>query len=58
MAFLYISHDIDLVRCVSDRIAVMRHGRIVETGPGEQLMEELQHPYTQQLVLAFKTFRE
>lgn len=57
MTYLYISHDLDLVRCIGQRIAVMRHGRIVESGHVDQLMEEPKHPYTQQLIETFRAFQ-
>ncbi|MCS7464711.1 ATP-binding cassette domain-containing protein [Paenibacillus doosanensis] len=57
MTYLFISHDLELVRCVSDRIAVMRSGQIVETGGSGQLMEDPQHPYTRKLVDAFRALR-
>ncbi len=47
---LFVSHDIGVVRHVSDRIAVMREGKIVEEGPAEQVCEQPSHPYTQELL--------
>ena len=52
LAILFISHDLDTVRRISDRIAVMQHGRIVETGPTQQVMEHPQHPYVRALIAA------
>ncbi|MFC0531658.1 ATP-binding cassette domain-containing protein [Phytohabitans kaempferiae] len=52
LAYLFISHDIDVVRHVSHRIAVMRSGRIVETGPAAALTRAPQHPYTRTLLNA------
>ncbi|KRA24746.1 peptide ABC transporter ATP-binding protein [Microbacterium sp. Root61] len=52
VAYLFISHDLGVVRSISDRIAVLRHGRIVETGPTRQVTEAPQHPYTRALLLA------
>lgn len=49
-ACLFISHDIHLVRRVSDRIAVMYGGHIVETGPTKKVCSDPWHPYTKQLV--------
>ncbi|GHH69273.1 peptide ABC transporter ATP-binding protein [Streptosporangium violaceochromogenes] len=52
MGYLFISHDIHTVRYVSDRIAVMYRGRVVETGPSGQVFADPQHPYTQALLAA------
>ncbi|SCB44218.1 dipeptide ABC transporter ATP-binding protein [Rhizobium multihospitium] len=49
-AFLLISHDIHLVRQLADRIAVMQDGRIVETGPTEQVLQAPAHSYTRHLL--------
>ncbi len=49
-AYLYISHDLATVRYLSDRIAVMYLGRIVEEGPTEQVFTQPQHPYTKLLI--------
>jgi peptide/nickel transport system ATP-binding protein len=49
---LFISHSMPLVRYLSHRIAVMQHGRIVETGPWQQICEHPREPYTQQLLAA------
>ncbi|WP_348945692.1 dipeptide ABC transporter ATP-binding protein [Chitinibacter sp. FCG-7] len=52
MAVLLISHDLNLVRRFADRVAVMRHGRVVETAPVAELFAAPSHPYTQQLLAA------
>lgn len=49
-AYLYISHDLATVRYLSDRIAVMYLGRIVEEGPTESVFTSPQHPYTKLLI--------
>jgi oligopeptide/dipeptide ABC transporter ATP-binding protein len=50
LAMVFISHNMAAVRQVSDRIAVMYLGRIVETGPAAEVLSRPQHPYTQLLL--------
>ncbi|MBC7800347.1 MAG: ABC transporter ATP-binding protein [Gemmatimonadaceae bacterium] len=52
LALLLISHDLNVVRRVADRVCVMKDGRIVETGAVGQVFAEPQHPYTQMLIAA------
>jgi ABC-type glutathione transport system ATPase component len=52
VAYLFISHDLAVIRHISHRVAVMRAGRIVEVGDGEAVTSIPEHPYTQRLLLA------
>ena len=49
-AYLFIAHDLAVVRHVCQRIAVMYHSRIVETGPADEICERPTHPYTALLI--------
>lgn len=57
-AYVYISHDLATVRLVSDRIAVLYLGAVVEEGPVECLFENPLHPYTRALLSAVPSLRE
>jgi peptide/nickel transport system ATP-binding protein len=50
LAILVVTHDLGLAWNIADRVAVMYLGRIVETGPTEQILESPQHPYTRALL--------
>ncbi|MEF3403811.1 ABC transporter ATP-binding protein [Agromyces sp. CCNWLW203] len=50
LALLFISHDLGVVRHMADHVAVMRAGRVVETGDAERVFVRPEHPYTAQLV--------
>ncbi|MBU6531485.1 dipeptide ABC transporter ATP-binding protein [Streptomyces mayonensis] len=52
LALVFIAHDLAVVRRVSDRLAVMRHGRVVEYGPADEIYESPSDPYTRQLLAA------
>jgi peptide/nickel transport system ATP-binding protein len=51
-AILFITHDFGVVAEIADRIAVMRHGCIIEIGEARQVLTQPQHPYTRELIAA------
>ena len=55
MGMLFITHDLNIVRRIADRVCVMKDGHIVETGPTAEIFDNPQHPYTQMLLAAHAT---
>ncbi|RLI39900.1 peptide ABC transporter ATP-binding protein, partial [Candidatus Bathyarchaeota archaeon] len=56
LTYMLISHDLRVIQYMSDRIAVMYLGKIVESAPSEELMKHQFHPYSQLLVSSAATF--
>jgi len=52
LAYLFISHDLKVVRALADEVVVLRHGKVVERGPASQIFQSPQTPYTQALIAA------
>jgi len=52
LSYLFITHDIGVVQHIADRIAVMCHGKFVETGPADDVLNTPTHPYTRLLLRA------
>ena len=50
LTVLFVSHNLAVVRQVSDRVVVLLHGDIVESGPAERVFRHPEHPYTGQLL--------
>ncbi len=52
LAYLFISHDLKVVRALADEVVVLRHGKVVERGSASQVFQAPQTPYTQALIAA------
>jgi peptide/nickel transport system ATP-binding protein len=56
MSYLFVSHDLNVVRLLCDRILVMYLGKIIEAGPVEEVFNHPRHPYTEALISAIPSF--
>ena len=54
LSYLFITHNIGVVECVADQVAVMRQGRIVEMGAAEQVLSQPCESYTSELLSAVR----
>jgi len=57
LTYIFISHDLGVVKFMSDRIAVMNRGRFEELGPADRVYDSPQEEYTRQLIAAIPTGR-
>ncbi|HFB61546.1 MAG TPA: ABC transporter ATP-binding protein, partial [Bacteroidetes bacterium] len=56
--YIFISHDLSVVRFMSDRILVMQEGKIIEKGDADDIYYHPRHPYTQKLIAAIPTLQK
>jgi len=52
MSYIFISHDLSVVKYLADQVMVMKDGKVVEMGNSDELYRNPQHPYTKQLLSA------
>ena len=52
LTYIFISHDLSVVRVLCDDVAILQHGEVVEYGPVARIFNSPQHPYTRQLLSA------
>jgi microcin C transport system ATP-binding protein len=52
LAYLLITHDVDVVRAMAHQVIVLKDGEVVESGPAAQVLGQPRHPYTQRLLAA------
>ncbi len=57
LAYLFISHDLKVIRAISHEVVVLRAGKVMEQGPAKQIFEAPRHEYTRTLMAAALEFR-
>ena len=55
LAYVFISHDLTVIRAMSHRVVVMKQGDIVESGPADQIFQDPREIYTRDLLMAAKS---